>query len=711
MVTLQQFKEKIIELFADDYYKKNEIDTKESTITDILSQKADKTNATQSNAGLMSAEDKVKLDEMEIGDHTEVGDLDNYYTKSQCDTQYSITVEKQSTADTGFSNTYVIKQNDTQKGVKINIPKDFLVKSATVKTCTTTNQPIQGYAVGDIYIDFIINSKDSTDSDEHLYLAAKEIGAYPVDEVTLTVDNGKLAIKNNGVTWAKLATAVQNTINGKEDASNRVNSVSASSTITQYPSAKCVYDTFCQKNDPRLSDARTPKSHSHNLKDLNIYADGQGGTNLIEDTQSFNTPLSNVGLRDGTYQNCTYRRVNNTSGTSYVDIKLNIPAGTFKHGEKYTVSFWAKGSGDIIVYNYGSTINYIKTKPINCTSGGTNTNNFSVYHDGNVSFTLTSEWKRYFVTWELNPTSDSTNDASVDKVLILRTKPGADVYWAGVMYERGEIPHDWSPSPKDKEKFDYREVKGTDNTSGYIKVLQIQINEGYQDKPITIELHQRDNIIKNNVSILFQNINSTDPLLKSILHNGDENLLVYLYKENNGIWSLITNKRYSGMYGEMEVKIDNPNTGISISKLDTHIASLPTNTSNNPLSLAKNVNLNTANYITSTHSSSTSTWTGTTDTITKLIKGTHIYYKLNQDPTTTNVTLNLTLADSSRSPTGERPVYIGGSRLSNQFPKYSVIGMIYDGSSWLVTNHIPTVTPCTVTYTDGTTSTINFVTR
>ena len=190
-------------------------------------------------------------------------DLNNYYTKSQSNTEYSITVEKQSTADSGFFSTYVIKQNNVQKGVKINVPKDFLVKSATVKACTTANSPVSGYEVGDKYIDLVINSKDSTDTDEHLYLATKEIGAYPVDEITLTVDNGKLAIKDNGITWAKLSTTVRGIINGKEDINNKVNSVSANSTITQYPSAKCVYDTFCQKNDPRLSDARTPTSHTH----------------------------------------------------------------------------------------------------------------------------------------------------------------------------------------------------------------------------------------------------------------------------------------------------------------------------------------------------------------------------------------------------------------------------------------------------------------
>lgn len=257
-----------------------DIDKKISNeITTLENQKADKTNATQSNAGLMSAEDKTKLDGLEIGDYVEVEDLDNYYTIPQSDTQYSVTVEKQSTADTGFFSTYVIKQNDTQKGVKINIPKDFLVKSATVQTCTTVDSPVSGYEVGDKYIDFVINSKDSTGTDEHLYLAAKEIGAYPVDEVTLTVANGKLAIKDNGIAWAKLATTVQNTINGKEVASNKVTSVSAGSTDTQYPSAKCVYDTFCQGDDPRLSDSRNPKftkilASSENEVNLNTYING-----------------------------------------------------------------------------------------------------------------------------------------------------------------------------------------------------------------------------------------------------------------------------------------------------------------------------------------------------------------------------------------------------------------------------------------------------
>ena len=54
-----------------------DIDEKISNeITILENQKADKTNATQFSAGLMSAEDKIKLDEMD----SLIGDINDYIT-------------------------------------------------------------------------------------------------------------------------------------------------------------------------------------------------------------------------------------------------------------------------------------------------------------------------------------------------------------------------------------------------------------------------------------------------------------------------------------------------------------------------------------------------------------------------------------------------------------------------------------------------------
>ena len=110
---------------------------------------------------------------------------------------YEITVEKQGTAETGYAHTYVIKQNNVQVGQKINIPKDFLVKSATLETCATANSPQNGLAVGDKYIDFVVNTTDNTGTDQHIYLNVKDlVDVYTADESTLTLSNGVFSIKS-----------------------------------------------------------------------------------------------------------------------------------------------------------------------------------------------------------------------------------------------------------------------------------------------------------------------------------------------------------------------------------------------------------------------------------------------------------------------------------------------------------------------------------
>ena len=134
---------------------------------------------------------------------------------------YAVTLEEQQTAETGYSKTYVIKQGGTALSPKINIPKDFLVKSGSVKTCTTANVPVQGYVVGDKYIDFVINAKDSSATDEHLYILVSDlIDTYTADNTTLQVSNNQFSIKNSGVdttqlkdgavTSDKIASAVKN---------------------------------------------------------------------------------------------------------------------------------------------------------------------------------------------------------------------------------------------------------------------------------------------------------------------------------------------------------------------------------------------------------------------------------------------------------------------------------------------------------------------
>ena len=144
--------------------------------------------------------------------------IKNYYDKTTSDSRFGVTVTKQTTAESGSAVTYVVKQNGTQVGTKINIPKDFLVKSAELKTVTTKNQPVSGYLVGDKYIDFIINASDNSETNQHIYLNVKDlVDVYTADESSLTVSNNKFSIKSGGVASTHLNTALQNLINSKID--------------------------------------------------------------------------------------------------------------------------------------------------------------------------------------------------------------------------------------------------------------------------------------------------------------------------------------------------------------------------------------------------------------------------------------------------------------------------------------------------------------
>lgn len=91
-------------------------------------------------------------------------------------------VEEAATAETGYLKTYVLNRyaNGDETGTaiecgKINIPKDYLVKSAAINEVTTADDPYTGAKVGDKYIDFVINVKTGTATDEHIYLPVNEL--------------------------------------------------------------------------------------------------------------------------------------------------------------------------------------------------------------------------------------------------------------------------------------------------------------------------------------------------------------------------------------------------------------------------------------------------------------------------------------------------------------------------------------------------------
>lgn len=129
--------------------------------------------------------------------------------------EYSIT--KDATAQTGYIATYHLTKDGTNVGTAINIPKDYLVKSAEIKTSTGSTDP-SGLPSGTKYIDFVVNTYTGSGTESHIYLSVEDL----VD--VYTAGNG-IDISSSNAVSAKVVAA-----NGLSVDSNGIKMALASST-------------------------------------------------------------------------------------------------------------------------------------------------------------------------------------------------------------------------------------------------------------------------------------------------------------------------------------------------------------------------------------------------------------------------------------------------------------------------------------------------
>ena len=169
-----------------------------------------------------------------------------------------VTVEKQQTAETGYFATYIVKQNNVAVGEKINIPKDYLVKSATVETVTTPNVPYQGAEVGDKYIDFTVNVYEGQGTESHIYI--------PVDDLMAAISGGTTTVANEyelqvSVDAHNVITAALNNIYAQKVQYVPTSATTVLTSVTTVKGALDAIDTLIQGMDADLDASGTP-AHS-----------------------------------------------------------------------------------------------------------------------------------------------------------------------------------------------------------------------------------------------------------------------------------------------------------------------------------------------------------------------------------------------------------------------------------------------------------------
>lgn len=125
---------------------------------------------------------KQKLSELELK-LKKLGILAKNYTDDQLDLS-KVNMFVKGTPNTGFLKTYILTTAKSLAEVtvqntigEIDIPKDFLVKGASIEVVETADTPYTGAEVGDKYIDFVINTKGDGEAEtpSHIYLPVQDL--------------------------------------------------------------------------------------------------------------------------------------------------------------------------------------------------------------------------------------------------------------------------------------------------------------------------------------------------------------------------------------------------------------------------------------------------------------------------------------------------------------------------------------------------------
>ena len=278
----------------------------------------------------------------------------------KCDERYvngsdseSYTIKK---SDTGADSvaTYQLYKGDTPVGDLINIPKDYLVRSCEVKIVTQADDPVAGYAVGDKYIDFVINSKDDTDNESHIYLLVAELASTytsgdgitisPTNTVSVNLDPDKsngLSISTAGLSL-DLATQTNSGAMSSEDKTklDSIQFTEKTDTDTTYnteikldaSSGKLYSDDGVGKRTARGGEIfndyvsnRAEQQYSH--------AEGQGSLALA--VASHAEGRSNTVTNTGSYAHAEGYLVTASGYSSHAEGRSTTSSGEASHAEGY----------------------------------------------------------------------------------------------------------------------------------------------------------------------------------------------------------------------------------------------------------------------------------------------------------------------------------------------------------------------------------------
>ena len=203
---------------------------------------------------------------------------------------------------------------------------------------------------------------------------------------------------------------------------------------------------------------KAPATWSPSLNDQKAQTQEQidsiqvGGVNILNGTKNFSDHWSGEGqILSEQYLglNVVYCKTTPSAGYREVRQQVHVP---FTPSEEYTLSFWAKGTGYVHTYCHPEVCQRIISTNGDAYGGSK--------VDTRMRYALTSEWKRFFVTFLTLGTVSPNGD---NRVLFRVNSGNNEVYLCGAKLEQGNKATAYSISENDQK--DYADQTASDQAN------------------------------------------------------------------------------------------------------------------------------------------------------------------------------------------------------------------------------------------------------
>lgn len=310
------------------------------------------------------------------------------------------------------------------------------------------------------------------------------------------------------------------------------------------------------------------------------------GGNLLDNTRTLTVGgnLNNVGgstiISQGYGYDSAVAHADNSSGSSIKEIlNWKTTSGgnmSFQKGNDYLLSFLAKGSGKMICYLFCNLNNTSSIYSEN--NQGYVTNNAV---DGNSNFTLSSEWKRYWVHFRV------LTDSPLPTDILMRAAIGTNVYIAQPKLEAGAVVTEYTERKSDLVDKASLKAAGINITSDMVELYGNQVKVSgakggtpvamFEDGMLNANLINADKIMAKQLQTAGSNgqsVSIENGLMKVYGTNGrcniefgvnsnGEAILSYYNKDGKWLYDLGPNKLDGGQLTESTLSGDKYVTAIS----------------------------------------------------------------------------------------------------------------------------------------------------